>query len=290
VSSEATQGPLARLLDVQARDENVFVGDSEHLGFRALFGGQVLGQALVAAARTVTPDRPAHSLHAYFLRPGNPEEPVRYEVELTRTGASFSTRRVAASQGSTTIFSMIASFQRPETSYTHAPSMPKVAGPDGLTSDKEAIRKLAHVLPPKSREKLTADYHVEIRTSDRPDYARPEPRPAQMHSWMRVRECLPDDPVLHQGALAYASDFGISTVSLLPHGVNLLSPGLHIASLDHAMWFHHPHRWEDWLLYAKDSPIAAGARGLNRGQIFDANGRLVATVAQESLIRQAPPA
>lgn len=279
------KGRLTRLLDVQLADDNTFVGQSENLGFRSLFGGQVLGQAVVAAARTVSIDRPIHSLHAYFLRPGAQNEPVRYEVELTRDGASFATRRVAAVQRAGTIFVMLASFQKNESGFEHGPAMPAVVGPEPLTSDKEMLRRFAHLLPPGDRDRLLADYSVEIRTIERPDFVNPGKRAAQIHSWLRVRESLPEDPILHQGAIAYASDFGLSTVSLLPHGATLLTPGLHVASIDHAMWFHHHRSWEGWRLYVRDSPIAAGARGMNRGQIYDADGTLIATVAQESLMR-----
>ncbi|MBM4251810.1 MAG: acyl-CoA thioesterase II [Deltaproteobacteria bacterium] len=278
-------GRLARLLDVQPVAPRVYVGQSEHLGFQSLFGGQVLGQAVVASSRTVSLDRPIHSLHAYFLRPGSQEEEVRYEVEVIRDGTSFATRRVVAVQSSGTIFCMIASYQRQEEGFEHGPSMPSVIGPDSLINDKEIVRKVAHLLPVKDRDRLLADYPVEIRSVEKIDLANPSKRPPYMHSWQRVHEQLPDDPILHQGALAYASDFGLLTVSLLPHGATLLTPGLKLASVDHAMWFHHHRPWTGWRLYARDSPIAAGGRGMNHGQIYDADGTLVASTAQESLIR-----
>ena len=184
---------------------------------------------------------------------------------------------------------MTASFQKAEEGFEHGPPMPAVVGPEALVSDKELLRKFAHLLPQNDRERLLADYSVEIRTVERPEFVNPGKRAAHIHSWLRVREDLPDDPTIQQGALAYASDFGLSTVALLPHGATLLTPGIHVASIDHAMWFHHHRRWEGWRLYARDSPIAGGARGMNRGQIYDADGRLIASVAQESLIRVVAP-
>ena len=287
MSAAAQPGRLARLLDVQPIEANVFIGQSEHLGFQSLFGGQVLGQAVVASSRTVPVDRSIHSLHAYFLRPGSQEEEVRYEVEVIRDGSSFATRRVVAIQSTGTIFCMLASYQHEEVGFEHGPSMPSVTGPDSLINDKEIVRKVAHLLPAKDRDRLLADYPVEIRTVEKIDLAHPGKRPPHIHSWQRVLEELPHDPILHQGALAYASDFGLSTVSLLPHGATLLTPGIKLASVDHAMWFHHHRPWNEWRLYSRDSPIASGARGMNRGQIYDADGTLVATVAQESLIRVA---
>lgn len=279
-------GRLAQLLDVSPINERVFIGQSEHLGFRSLFGGQVLGQAVVAAAKTVAKDRLIHSLHAYFLRPGDQAEPVQYEVEHTRTGASFATRRVTAKQGANVIFTMMASFQKREESYEHSPSMPQVVGPDELSSDKEHLRKIAHLLPAEERDRLLADYSIEIRTIEHRDYVNPGKHPPFLHSWMHLREDFPDEPILQQGALAYASDFGIATVALRPHGATLLTPGLHVASIDHAMWFHQLQPWQGWRLYVRDSPFAGGARGLNRGQIYAADGTLLASVTQESLIRQ----
>ncbi len=280
-------GRLLRLLDLAQVQPNIFVGQSEHLGFQSLFGGQVLGQAVVAAARTVAADRPIHSLHAYFLRPGSQDEEVRYEVEVVRDGASFATRRVVAVQSAGTIFCMFASFQSLESGFEHGPAMPSVVGADALSNDKDLLRHVAHLLPSKDRERLLADYPIEIRTIERPDFVNPGKRVPRIHSWQRVLENLPEDPVLHQGALAYASDFGLSTVSLLPHGATLLTPGIKVASVDHAMWFHHHRPWRGWRLYCRDSPIAAGARGMNHGQIYDADGTLIASVAQESLIRVA---
>lgn len=284
--SSISYGRLAQLLNVVPISERIFVGQSEHLGFRSLFGGQVLGQAVVAAAKTVSSDRLIHSLHSYFLRPGDQSEPVQYEVELTRTGASFATRRVTARQGKNTIFTMIASFQKPEQSFCHAPAMPQVVGPDELMSDKDHLRKIAHLLPADERDRLLADYSIEIRTIEHRDYFNPGKHPAFLHSWMHLREDFPDDPILQQGALAYASDFGIATVALRPHGATLLTPGLHVASIDHAMWFHQTRPWRGWHLYVRESPFAGGARGLNRGQIYAEDGSILATVAQESLLRQ----
>jgi acyl-CoA thioesterase-2 len=276
---------LASLLDVTPIETNVFIGQSEDLGFRNLFGGQVLGQSLVAAGRTVAPDRPAHSLHGYFLRAGDPREAVYYEVDLIRSGNSFSTRRVVAKQKGLAIFSMSASFQSPESGFDHQTSMPNVPGPEGIKSDLEHARSAKDELPEPLRSKFTADRAIEIRTIEQSFYGNVSKGLPIRHSWMRMVDPVPDDPLLHQALMAYASDFGISMTALLPHGVSFLDHRLMLASLDHSMWFHRPTRCDDWHLYVKESPAAVSARGLNRGQIFSQDGKIVASVAQEGLMR-----
>jgi acyl-CoA thioesterase-2 len=277
---------LIKLLDLRAIETNVFVGNSQDLGFKSLFGGQVLGQALVAASRTVDAQRPIHSLHGYFLRAGNPNEPIYYEVDLIRSGKSFSTRRVVAKQGGLAIFSMSASFQTLEKGFEHQAEKPTVPGPDGILSETELIRRLSDKVPEAIRDKLTADRAIEIRVVDPVDFFTPHKRPPLKYSWFKAAGILPDDPLIHSAMLAYASDFGLATTSMLPHGVTFFNPRVQVASLDHAMWFHRPFRLDQWLLYAIDSPSAAGGRGINRGQIFTEDGVLVATVAQEGLIRR----
>jgi acyl-CoA thioesterase-2 len=277
---------LIKLLDLRAIETNVFVGNSQDLGFKSLFGGQVLGQALVAASRTVDAQRPIHSLHGYFLRAGNPNEPIYYEVDLIRSGKSFSTRRVVAKQGGLAIFSMSASFQTLEPGFEHQSEKPTVPGPDGILSETELIRKLSDKVPEAFRDKLTADRAIEIRVVDPVDFFAPHKRPPLKYSWFKAAGILPDDPLIHTAMLAYASDFGLATTSMLPHGVTFFNPRVQVASLDHAMWFHRPFRLDQWLLYAIDSPSAAGGRGINRGQIFTQDGVLVASVAQEGLIRR----
>lgn len=277
---------LVKLLDLRAIETNVFVGNSQDLGFKSLFGGQVLGQALVASSRTVEADRPIHSLHGYFLRAGNPNEPIYYEVDLIRSGKSFSTRRVVAKQGGLAIFSMSASFQTVEKGYEHQTEKPSVPGPEGILSELQQIRNVEDKVPDAIRDKLTADRPIEIRVVDPVDYFAPHKRPPLKYSWFKASAKLPDDPLIHTAMLAYASDFGLATTSLLPHGVTFFDPQVQVASLDHAMWFHRSFRLDEWLLYVKDSPSAAAGRGFNRGQIFTQDGILVASVAQEGLIRQ----
>lgn len=276
---------LIQLLDLKAIETNVFVGRSQDLGFRSLFGGQVLGQALVAASRTLESERDIHSLHGYFLRPGNANEAIYYEVDLIRSGKTFSTRRVVAKQGGLAIFSMSASFQKPEKGFEHQVEMPKVPGPDGLVSELELARRVRDKIPETIREKMTADRPIEIRVVDPADFFSPGKREPIKYSWFRATGKLPDQPVLHQAMLAYASDFGLATTAMLPHGVTFFNSAMQIASLDHAMWFHRTFRLDNWLLYVKDSPTANGSRGLNRGQIFTEDGVLIASVAQEGLVR-----
>ncbi|WP_141732820.1 acyl-CoA thioesterase [Oligoflexus tunisiensis] len=277
---------LVKLMDLRAIETNVFVGNSQDLGFKSLFGGQVLGQALVAASRTVEADRPIHSLHGYFLRAGKPNEPIYYEVDLIRSGKSFSTRRVVAKQGGLAIFSMSASFQTVEKGFEHQVEKPSVPGPDGILSELEQIRKVHDKIPEGLRDKLTADRPIEIRVVDPVDFFAPHKRPPLKYSWFKTNGKLPDDPLIHTAMLAYASDFGLATTAMLPHGATFYDPRVQVASLDHAMWFHRPVRMDEWLLYVKDSPSAAGGRGFNRGQIFNQDGILVASAAQESLIRR----
>lgn len=280
---------LVKLLELKAIETNVFIGDSQDLGFKSLFGGQVLGQALVAASRTVDKDRLIHSLHGYFLRPGKSDEPIYYEVDLIRSGKSFSTRRVVAKQGGLAIFSMSASFQTPEKGFEHQSEKPSVPGPDGILNELEQIRLIKDKVPESIRDKFTADRPIEIRVVDPVDYFAPHKRPALRYSWFKTTAQLPDDPLIHLAMLAYASDFGLATSALLPHGVTFFNPHMQVASLDHAMWFHRPFRMDQWLLYVTDSPSASAGRGFNRGQIFTQQGILVASVTQEGLIRRIDP-
>jgi acyl-CoA thioesterase-2 len=270
------------LLDLEAVDENVFRGHSAEGRVQRVFGGQVLGQALMAAARTVEPSRICHSLHAYFLRPGNPRVPILYEVDRSRDGRSFNVRRVVAIQQGKQIFILAASFQILEKGYEHQFAMPDVPPPEALEDEVEARRKQAADLPQFLREWLTRARPFEVRPvvldppGDRP------PRPPYDNVWFRACGPVPDAKA--QPLLAYASDATLLSTSLLPHGKSIFS-NLQVASLDHAMWFHRPFRFDDWLLYSQDSPSASGARGFNRGAIFTRDGRLIASVAQEGLIR-----
>ncbi len=277
---------LVKLLDVQAIERNVYIGQCEDLGFRNLFGGQVLGQSLIAAGRTVEEGRPAHSLHGYFLRPGNSQDPVYYEVDLIRSGRSFSTRRVVAKQNGLAIFSMSASFQGHEPGLDFQVKMPQVKGPEGLASEEERARQAAALIPEERRAKFTRERPIDLREVDPQNPFEPKPAPALRNTWIKTVDALPDDPLIHRALLAYSSDFGLATTSLLPHGISLFKGDLQMASLDHAMWFHRDFRFDEWLLYHTESTVTHGARGFNIGKIFARDGVLVASVTQEGLMRQ----
>ncbi len=276
---------LLNLLKLEARGDDVFLGDSQDLGWGRVYGGQVLGQALSAARRTVDSARPAHSLHGYFLRPGDPDQPVEYRVERTRDGRSFTTRRIRAEQLGRPIFFMAASFQTPESGLDHQDEMPEVPGPEGLLSHAELIHQHADLLPEAVSSWAMMDFPIEMRPVKGSDPMNPRPSPAQQQVWLRAESALPDDSALHRYLLAYASDFVLLDTALLPHGRNYWQGNLRMASIDHAMWFHDDFRLDDWLLYAMDGPRAAGARGLVRGQFFNQSGVRVASVAQEGLVR-----
>jgi acyl-CoA thioesterase-2 len=279
--SKALADVLA-LLDLETAGENILRGLSPAGRMQRVYGGQVLGQALVAATRTVEPSRICHSLHAYFLRPGDPRVPILYEVDRSRDGRSFSVRRVVALQEGKQIFILAASFQTPEQGYEHQFPMPDVPPPEALDDELEARRKNPDLMPELLREWLTRPRPFETRPviidppGDRP------PRPPFDNVWFRAAGPVPE--ALTQALLAYVSDASLLSTSLLPHGKSIFS-NLQVASLDHAMWFHRPFRFDDWLLYAQDSPSASGARGFNRGAIYTRDGMLVASVAQEGLIR-----
>lgn len=273
------------LLDLEPIDANRFRGNSQDLGMPNVFGGQVLGQALAAAGRTVA-GRLCHSLHAYFLRPGDASLPIEYEVDRIRDGRSFTTRRVVALQNGRAIFNLAASFQVDEAGLEHQSSMPSgVPGPEGITSELELRKRIAHLIPEATKEIILGDRPIEIRPVDPVDYVEPDPRPPFKYSWFRAVDRLPDDPALHRCVLAYASDFGLLSTCMLPHSVTFFQPAVRAASLDHALWFHREFRADEWLLYAMESPSAAHTRGLNRAQIFTRDGRLVASVCQEGLVR-----
>ena len=282
---------LVALLTLERMDEGCFVGASHDLGFPQVFGGQVLGQALAAAAATVPVERSAHSLHGYFLRPGDARQRIEYCVDPSRDGRSFTTRRVVAHQHGRPIFHLAASFQVTEEGYDHQAEAPTVTGPEGLASELDLTRAVSHRLPEKVREIWTRERPIEIRPVDPVDAFRPPRRAPRQYAWVRAVGELPDDPTLHRCLLAYLSDFKLLGSALRPHGVSYLTGEVQMASLDHALWFHRPFRVDDWLLYAMDSPSASGARGLAHGRLFDRQGRLVASVAQEGLMRpRRPPA
>jgi acyl-CoA thioesterase II len=276
---------LLNLLDLEQVDQNHFRGSSEDLGFKNVFGGQVVGQAMVAAYRTVE-NRLSHSMHGYFLRPGDANADIEYEVHCIRDGKSFTTRRVIATQHGQEIFMLAASFQTEEEGFEHQFEMPQVKQPEELVSELEMRRRFQHLIPEKVREQFTRESPIEIRPVNPMNYLAPDKRQPVKYNWFRAVSPLPDDPAVHQCILAYASDFGLLGTSLQPHGVTFYQRGMQVASLDHAIWFHRSFRADDWLLYAMDAPSASHGRGFNRGNIFDRQGRLVASVCQEALIRQ----
>ena len=277
---------LLALLKLEVIEQGIYRGQSQDLGFRALFGGQVMGQALSAAQETISEDRFVHSLHSYFLRAGDASKPVVYEVENIRNGTSFSTRRVQAIQNGKAIFYMTASFQQPEGGFNHQDSMPTVPGPEGLASYSDFIAEHQEILPKAMREKFLAEKPIEIRPIQQYNWLKPEKTDSNYQIWLKTNGSLPDDLRNHSCMLAYASDFHFLPASLLPHGTSHLLPNLQIATVDHAMWFHRPFRFDDWLLYCIDSPSASNGRGLVRGQIYNRQGELVASTMQEGVIRQ----
>ncbi|WP_028672583.1 acyl-CoA thioesterase [Saccharospirillum impatiens] len=277
---------LIELLQLEPIGQLRYRGLSQDLGYPKVFGGQVIGQALSAAIQTLDSRMP-HSLHSYFLRPGDTNHPIEYEVEIIRDGRSFSVRRVIASQFGKPILAMTASFQAPESGLEHQDSMPNVPGPELLESEVKLYRDHADEIPGRVRDLFTAERPIEYRIVEAQNPFRPRHGIAKRHMWIRANGSLPDDPLVHQSMLAYTTDYGFLETALMPHGISLMKPGLTIASLDHAIWFHRPFRLDDWLLYVADSPSASGARGYVRGQIFDRDGNLVASTAQEGLIRYA---
>src|SRR5690348_3788761 len=277
---------LVSLLQLERLDRDLFRGRSQDLGWGAIFGGQVVGQALSAAAQTVGAGRIVHSLHGYFMRAGDVRRTILYQVDRLRDGKSFTTRRVVAVQEGEAIFSLEASFQVEEGGFDHQDAMPEAPDPDTLKSERDLALAIAGELPEALRAMATAERPVEIRPVEPRDPRRPRVMPPRRLMWYRAVDRLPDDAALHRYLLAYASDFSFLGTSMDPHGVSWLSPGMQVSSLDHVMWFHRSFRFDDWLLYVVDSPSASGARGLVRGQFFDRQGRLVASCAQEGLIRK----
>ncbi len=277
---------LLDLLDLEQIEDNLFRGRQPETRLQRVFGGQVAGQALVAASRTMGPGRGVHSLHAYFLRPGDTSVPIVYDVERTRDGRSFSTRRTVARQHGQTIFYMSASFHVPEPGFEHQDSVPDVPPPDDCPTLGEVMEKVSGRPSQAWAEEWSA---LDVRyagDSQRGGMPRDPRRPAEARVWFRAAGELPDDPVLHRCVLAYASDLTLLGVTLVPHDTYIGAPDLQTASLDHAIWFHRPFRADEWLLYDQESPSASDSRGLATGQIFTVDGRLVATVVQEGLIRR----
>ncbi|WNN45391.1 MULTISPECIES: acyl-CoA thioesterase II [Winslowiella] len=282
--SQALQN-LLDLLKLEKLEEGLFRGQSEDLGLRQVFGGQVVGQALYAAKQMVPADRMIHSFHSYFLRPGDSQKPIIYDVETLRDGNSFSARRVSAIQNGQPIFYMTASFQSPESGYEHQNSMPQVPGPENLPSETDIAIQLAEFIPEKAREKFLAEKPLEIRPVKFHNPLQGHVDLPERQVWFRANGQMPEDIRIHQYLLGYASDFNFLPVALQPHGKGFLESGMQVATIDHSMWFHRPFDLNQWLLYNVVSTSASGARGFVRGEFYTQDGTLVASTVQEGVMR-----
>ncbi len=283
--SSAMQDLLA-ILDLETLEHNLFRGRSPQSAWQRVFGGQVIGQALVAAQRTVDAARHVHSLHCYFMRPGDPAVPIIYEVDRIRDGGSFTTRRVVAIQHGHAIFSLSASFQKEEPGLDHQIPMPQdVTPPENLRTQREFLQEFGDSVPENIRRYWARERPIEVRPVIVEHYTSRDKLPPRQDVWIRTTGPVPDDRALQAAVLAYLSDMTLLDTSTFAHGRNGFDPDIQMASLDHAMWFHRPHRLDDWLLYTQDSPSAQGARGFSRGSLYALDGTLVASVAQEGLVR-----
>ncbi|TMV13449.1 acyl-CoA thioesterase [Arenibacterium halophilum] len=280
---------LLDLLDIEQLEVDLFrgIGSGGETTMR-IFGGHVIAQALMAAYRTV-PDRLCHSLHAYFIRPGDPKIPVVYHVDRARDGGSFTTRRVVAIQHGKQILNLSASFHVDEDGWSHQHPMPEVDGPEGLASRAELRDAISEKVPEPHRSDFLRPRPIELREIAPQDMFEPQPADDVNHLWFRMQAAAGRDPVMQHCLLAYASDMNLLGSSLRPHGITWWHGGVVTASLDHAMWFHAPISFDDWHLYSMDSPFSGGGRSFNRGSIFSRDGTLVASVAQEGLVRRFKP-
>lgn len=277
---------LLSILDLERLEHDLYRGISPDAGWQRVFGGQVIAQALVAAQRTIADDRFVHSLHAYFMRPGDPAIPIIYEVDRIRDGASFNTRRVVAIQHGKAIFSMAASFQCDEPGFDHQIDMPDVPQPESLIGEVDLKEKYLQYAPENVRAYWERERPIEMRPVSLTHYISQEKLEPIQNVWVRANGTVPDERRIQEAVLAYLSDMTLLDTSLFAHGLSVFSSKVQVASLDHSMWFHRPYAMDDWMLYAQDSPNASGARGLNRGGLYTRNGMLIASVAQEGLIRQ----
>jgi acyl-CoA thioesterase-2 len=280
-----TASDLLELLDLEPLETNIYRGVNRDIGSGRIFGGQVLAQALVAARRTVEGTFPAHSVHGYFILAGDLKAPVDYFVDRLRDGKSFVTRQITAIQHGRAIFNMSASFHRPEEGLEHQTDMPEVVAPESLRPELDLIRERANDLPEDVRGVLTQDRPLDFRPVDGWGPLNSAPSEPRRRFWVRARGEVGPDPLLNQAVLAYASDYGLLGTALRPHGRWVNQPEMMVASLDHALWFHRPFRVDEWLLYDMESPVAADARAFTRGAFYDRGGRLVASVAQEGVVR-----
>jgi acyl-CoA thioesterase-2 len=284
-SESSAVDDLVAILDLERLEQNLFRGRGPRAGWQRVYGGQVLGQALVAAVRTVPEERVAHSAHAYFLLPGDPAEPIIYDVERIRDGGSFTTRRVKGIQHGRAMFAMSVSFHKNEGGYDHQASMPDVPPPEELPNEHDLKDQMLDTLPENMRRYWERERPIEIRPVDVSRYFARDKREPRQLIWMRATKPLPDSFPLHQCVLAYASDFTLLDTALIAHGKLMFDKDLQLASLDHSMWFHRPFRADEWLLYAQDSPSAYGGRGFCRGSVYTRDGLLVASTTQEGLMR-----
>lgn len=283
--NDAVAGLLA-ILDLEVLEQDLYRGLSPQVGWQRVFGGQVVGQALVAATRTVK-DRPVHSLHGYFLRPGDPAVPIVYQVARLRDGGSFTTRQVTAIQHGKPIFTMGASFHAPEEgALAHQAAMPIAPLPEDLPGEKEMKERFLAQAADNVRAYWERDRPIELRPTDFEHYLTDRALDPHQQVWVRATDRLPDDPAVHAAVLAYASDMTLLDTALFTHGRSVFAPDMQLASLDHAMWFHGPFRADDWLLYDQDSPFSGGSRGFCRGELWTRDGRLVASTTQEGLMRR----
>ena len=277
---------LLSILDLERLEQDLYRGNSPKQGWQRVFGGQVIAQALVAAQRTVSDDRHVHSLHGYFMRPGDPEVPIVYEVDRIRDGRSFNTRRVVAIQHGRAIFSLSASFQVEEPGLDHQIDMPDVPMPESLIGEADLKEKFLKNAPENVRRYWERERPIEMRPISLEHYISREKLAPVQNIWVRANGPVPDDRRIQEAVLAYLSDMTLLDTSLFAHGMSVFSGKIQAASLDHSMWFHRPYAMDDWMLYAQDSPSTSGARGLNRGGLYTRDGMLIASVAQEGLIRQ----
>jgi acyl-CoA thioesterase II len=278
---------LLEILDLEPLEVNLFRGRSPQSRWQRVYGGQVIGQALVAACRTVdaVASRPPHSLHAYFLLGGDPKVPIIYEVDRIRDGKSFTTRRVVAIQHGHAIFTMAVSFHVAEGGLSHQAKMPDVAKPEALPNEAQLKERIWPLMPEPVRRYYERERPIELRPVEMGRYLGEKNPDGRFNVWIRATGRLPDSPAIHQCVLAYASDMMLLDAALIPHGKSVFSEDIMAASLDHALWFHRPFRADEWLLYAQDSPNLADSRGFSRGLIFSRDGTLIASVAQEGLLR-----
>lgn len=276
---------LLSLLQLEKLEEGLYRGESENLGLPQVYGGQVIGQALSAARYTVESDRTVHSFHSYFLYPGDPEKPIIYDVENLRDGRSFSTRRVKAIQNGRPIFYLTASYHGEAPGFEHQKTMPDVPGPENFASESELAAQIAHLLPEKVKKVFCGEKPIEMRPVTVINPLKPQKAEPKQYLWIRANGEMPDNQLIHQYLLAYASDWGFLVTALHPHEVTLMTPNFQVATIDHSIWFHRPFKMDEWLLYAIESPTASNTRGLVRGEIYNRDGHLVATAVQEGVMR-----